>query len=562
MGELSISALETTFLIPGGTPPIYEGETDISFLICGTPYLSDLQKELTNLGSGDIVYISGWALDPNFPLSSPTFFQQLATLVQDQQVDVRVILWNPYTANFAKNVGVCPILGGAIAQATRGFPTGGTFPAFNWIAGITLRNQTVPPLSSLPLQQRVLLDWSGVARLGIAAQHQKAVVIYSSNSTTNANNPRLIAYVGGIDAVSNRLSDPALPAWHDVMVKLTGGAAADVLANFTQRWQEANTLPDLPGSVYDIATQALQKLLVANDPTQTLPLQPPPTPSSGAATNTSKAASVQIVRSFPLFKATAGLPPTVLGWNDPALAKGLRQISQCLVNAINQANSYIYVEDQVFFFPHAWMAQNSSVWGTSVLIPPLAAAASRGVKIILLGPGQKEGSNTPTQWGGADAWLSTQLVAKSGTNPPISINALSGAFVHAKVVIIDDLFAIVGSANFADRSMINEDIEMSAAMVSVPGFVPGTSNVSEIQTNPDSKLTTGSIVQDLRVQLWAYHFGYGSQLSQADVWAQLADTTQSLGLWDPNWGTGSLAIGSASPSLVINFLNTSASSGG
>ena len=57
-----------------------------------------------------------------------------------------------------------------------------------------------------------------------------------------------IAYVGGIDLNSDRLDDPihrAYSPFHDVQVRLTGPAVADVVASFAERAAVAGTTSPL-----------------------------------------------------------------------------------------------------------------------------------------------------------------------------------------------------------------------------------------------------------------------------------------------------------------------------
>jgi phosphatidylserine/phosphatidylglycerophosphate/cardiolipin synthase-like enzyme len=245
------------------------------------------------------------------------------------------------------------------------------------------------------------------------------------------------------------------------------------------------------------------------------------------------------VRSFPPFRQwsypsplSPALPsPQKIPWSAFELQTGgLTEVKTVLTNAIRAAQNFIYIEDQIFFRGNA---TNSLIWGTSILFPLLVSAAVNRVKVIILGSGNAEDGTAPTVWSASD-WLNSALItpaysAATEGAPSISVNALTGAFVHAKVVIVDDTFAMVGSANFADRSMGSTDVEMSVAMVSPPGTVP---------VPPASPLSTGSIVQDLRITLWAYHFGF--DVENPDSWNAIADTSQSFGLWNTSWSQNPL----------------------
>jgi phosphatidylserine/phosphatidylglycerophosphate/cardiolipin synthase-like enzyme len=83
--------------------------------------------------------------------------------------------------------------------------------------------------------------------------------------------------------------------------------------------------------------------------------------------------------------------------------------------------------------------------------------------------------------------------------------------VHAKLFLVDDRFACIGSANMFSRSMSGTDSELSAAVS-----------------------TTTELVRDLRVRVWAEHL-------RTDVTDQLRPSLEnldiSLGMWRPSWST-------------------------
>jgi phosphatidylserine/phosphatidylglycerophosphate/cardiolipin synthase-like enzyme len=81
--------------------------------------------------------------------------------------------------------------------------------------------------------------------------------------------------------------------------------------------------------------------------------------------------------------------------------------------------------------------------------------------------------------------------------------------VHAKIWLIDDMFACIGSANMFSRSMVGTDSEMSTAVA-----------------------TSTSFVRDLRVRLWAEHLR--APLT-AELTRSLEDLDLALGMWRPEW---------------------------
>jgi phosphatidylserine/phosphatidylglycerophosphate/cardiolipin synthase-like enzyme len=81
--------------------------------------------------------------------------------------------------------------------------------------------------------------------------------------------------------------------------------------------------------------------------------------------------------------------------------------------------------------------------------------------------------------------------------------------VHTKLMLVDDVFASIGSANFFSRSMVGTDSEITTTLV-----------------------TTGQQVRDLRVTLWAEHLR--TTLSD-ELTPMLADLDTALGIWRTQW---------------------------
>ena len=84
-----------------------------------------------------------------------------------------------------------------------------------------------------------------------------------------------------------------------------------------------------------------------------------------------------------------------------------------------------------------------------------------------------------------------------------------GVTVHAKLVLVDDVFANIGSANMFSRSMYGTDSEMSAAVV-----------------------TSSDVVRELRIAVWGEHLR--TELTEK-VRESLADLDLALGIWRPQW---------------------------
>jgi hypothetical protein len=224
-----------------------------------------------------------------------------------------------------------------------------------------------------------------------------------------------------------------------------------------------------------------------------------------------------VIRSWPDSKEFRLTGPN-LPWSTLP-ATGVHEILRTLRTAIGAAQRYVYVEDQAFD------AENT-------LFPGLVAACRRGVKVIALLPGwvdPNDGTNAP-----ANRQLSAtvrrglidRLTAPHDGN--LAIWRLRNVTVHAKVILIDDEFLCVGSANAMDRSLeytqLGDDSELSVAAVSA-----------------------GALVADLRVRLWAEHLRVGT----AAALAEIRDLGRSLGIWRPSWGSGLTVPRPASPLTFV-----------
>ena len=81
--------------------------------------------------------------------------------------------------------------------------------------------------------------------------------------------------------------------------------------------------------------------------------------------------------------------------------------------------------------------------------------------------------------------------------------------VHSKIVIVDDVFACVGSADIFSRSMAGVDVELAVATV-----------------------TTSTCVRDLRVALWAEHLR--TPLTER-LRSHLEDLDLAMGIFRAEW---------------------------
>lgn len=482
----ALSALEGRYFPPPASADAAPSSRAATYrpIIDGRDYFAEIEAKIGALAAGDVCYIAGWWFDPGFTFADTTKLGDLLVAKAALGVDVRVVVWaNRQVLDSPQVAG--PLGVGPYVRVIHD----------NIAAAESLRARTSG--GNAVLAGRVLIDWSGNAA---SSHHQKFIVIFHSRELT--------AFVGGIDFQQNRLSPPMHmgpgPRWHDAGVLLGGDGAARALDTFVTRWSETSTLS---AASYDVGAGAKQY-----NPAPIVPLVPPAASTVPASTET----SVQVIRSFPDGKEfhmwRANTPWRTLP------AGGVHEVKRTFTTAIGAARRYIYIEDQSFDAVNA-------------LFPSLVAACKRGVKVIVLIPSVGDPLDTPDPIPPVlNTAVQTGIVDRLSPSEQgnFALWQLSGIVVHAKLMLIDDEFVEIGSANFMDRSMQStfqgDDSELTGAAVS-----------------------TGSLISDLRVQLWAEHL----RVTAAPALAEIRDLTRSLGLWRPTWGTGLSFPHSTSPLLFV-----------
>ena len=281
----------------------------------------------------------------------------------------------------------------------------------------------------------------------LSSHHQKTINLSSNNSE--------YAYVGGLDIAVERWDTPAhtsppertgkrYNAWHDVQGVVSGPSVAQIWDNFSERWNNVK--------------QSNHKSLFTNRPKQV--------PESGTH-------SVQVLRT---------MPPNIYDLN----LRGDQSIREAYEQAIDKAEHFIYIEDQFF-------------WPCSI-VDKLVEAASRGVKIILVLA--KEASPILRPWFNHLRWQALNSLSK---NHPENIFVYhvrqlkkeTYIYVHSKLMIIDDRYAVFGSANINKRSMVF-DPELQIAVVD---------RSTESGRMGSKKESTCSFAKNLRLNLWMEHLG-------------------------------------------------------
>src|SRR5664280_120470 len=256
------------------------------------------------------------------------------------------------------------------------------------------------------------------------SHHQKFVVL------RHPARPELdVAFVGGIDLCHGRRDDAdhrgdpqrqpmakvygPRPPWHDAMVALRGPVVADVETVFRERWEDPQPLTRSP-------LNWLAERVRREDRHGTR--LPPPLPD----------------------------PP-------PVAPHGERSVAHGYTKALRRARCLVYVEDQ-----YLWSNEVASTFAEALRAQP----GLRVVAVLPHYPDQDGRFSLPPNLVGRYRALSTMREVGGGRVAVYGVENASRTpiYVHAKVCIVDDTWATIGSDNFNRRSWTH-DSELSAAVL-------------------------------------------------------------------------------------------------
>ncbi|KAE8901352.1 hypothetical protein PF005_g11146 [Phytophthora fragariae] len=298
-----------------------------------------------------------------------------------------------------------------------------------------------------------------------SSHHQKTLIFAANSSSDMKDQP--VAYVGGLDFSNDRwdtiyhnnsaIRDAAgityqRKGWLDGHVRIHGPAAKDVASNFLARWNSA----------YSPCQGLDDDLLDFKNPSYTN-LAPLDYASSNTTANIGKQ-SIQIVRTFSCkydhYKEFA--------------PRGENSLFKARLKAIKNAKNYIYIEDQYF-----------------ILVPELRDALLEvmpKIMRLIVVVNELELQYQVTGYGRyLYDMVSPILKAYPNKFNIYTLKKELNLYVHSKVVIIDDVYLSVGSANWNRRGMTS-DSEINANIVD-----------SDTVESPDG-VTVNRIARDFRIR--------------------------------------------------------------
>ena len=278
-----------------------------------------------------------------------------------------------------------------------------------------------------------LARWDRAAKL--YCHHQKSWLI-------DAGNPGEVAFVGGINLNPNSVVPPGHPltptgkSTHDVYVEIEGPSASDIHHNFVQRWNGASDRHQPDGLWPETSN---------NDDLAFPDRSAPPVGE----------VAVQIQRTVRRGQYQDGTPAP--GAAPFPITEGEYSVHAQYLSALAAARRTIYVEDQAL--------------GSPECVEALHDALGRGVEVVLLLPvdpnddmaAARTDPRTAPFWQrlhalGDHERFTLAGIARNGHEP----GDYQHAYVHAKIALIDDVWATIGSANIANRSFYG-DTELNAS---------------------------------------------------------------------------------------------------
>jgi phosphatidylserine/phosphatidylglycerophosphate/cardiolipin synthase-like enzyme len=378
-------------------------------LVHGATYFDRLVECVEGLDEGDHLFFTDWRGDPDEQLrpGGPTVAQLFTDAVR-RGVTVRGLVWRSHMDRLSFSKEENRALDAEIEHG------GG----------------------------EVILD-QRVRRGG--SHHQKFVVLRHDQDPTKD-----VAFIGGIDLCHGRRDDAThagdpqplpmaaaygpRPPWHDVQLMVRGPAVGVLDTVFRERWEDP-TSPDVDHPIAWVRDK-LHHARLQGDP---LPPQLPSPPPCGPM-------YVQNLRTYPKIRPPYDFAPT-----------GERSVARGYSKAIKRARRLVYLEDQ-----YMWSADIARLFAEALADNPQLHL----VVVVPRVPDQDGAVAQRSQYVGR--WQALEMCRKAGRNRvhvfDVENHEGTPVYVHAKVCVVDDVWASVGSDNFNRRSWTH-DSELSSAVL-------------------------------------------------------------------------------------------------
>ncbi|KAI9118112.1 hypothetical protein K1719_010444 [Acacia pycnantha] len=437
----------------------------------------DIFNAITN--ARHLIYITGWSVyteinlirDPRRPISGGNItLGELLKKKSDEGVNVLMLVWDDRTSvEEVKKDGL---------MATHDQETEDYFRNTKVKCVLCPRN---------PDDGRSIIQGFEISTM--FTHHQKTVIVDSEVNGGGGGSQR--RRIPNFPGASIKKGGPREP-WHDIHCKLEGPVAWDVLFNFQQRWEKQ------VGKRFLLPSRLLDQILVPQFNTET--------------GNDRDAWTVQLFRSID-GGAASGFPQDPSKAYEVGLVSGKdnvidRSVQDAYINAIRRAKNFIYIENQYFLgSSYGWKGSDIKVedigalhlipkelslkivskieagerFAVYIVIPmwPEGVPDSVSVQAILdwqrrtvemmytdiAAAIQRKGIRAhPRDYltffclGNRESKKPGEYVPPERPDPDSDYSKAQNArrfmiYVHAKMMIVDDEYIIIGSANINQRSM-------------------------------------------------------------------------------------------------------------
>ena len=449
-------ANESSKWFESGKEPFLTDGNEVKYMIDARKTFREMVAALrTATGAGHFIYMLNWWLDLDFELSSESVDH-----LEPGPLNLQNIL------DKASNAGVMVRAVAWDQQFSRQ-----NDDSILRINGMKNGAAILDATGNEPIPVPII----GILPMHFGSQHQKILCILGEQG--------LICFCGGIDFNPDRILDTQKSGnpLHDVHCRIRGPAALDLLKVFEQRWNEHPSRK--------ILEQKKGPLLPAGTP-----------PKSGNH-------FVRVGRTF-------GRRLYSFAPNGETTARDV------ILHAIRDASRFIYTEDQYFV-------------GNPELADALVAALSNGIRHLTILLTHWRISDLPLVQRHRMAFIQrlksagqdrVRVFARNPTTGPqdprkatdplfqsFDDGKLPHTYVHAKLWIVDDEFAAMGSVN-SNRRSYSHDSEVVAGIY---------------DTSLDTVLTY-RLAHQLRIQLWQEHLAMGGPNGAAELWNGVASAVHWL----------------------------------
>jgi phosphatidylserine/phosphatidylglycerophosphate/cardiolipin synthase-like enzyme len=260
------------------------------------------------------------------------------------------------------------------------------------------------------------------------------------------------------------------PPWHDIQAEVRGPAAHDLEHTFRERWYGSSVL-DLPSPVRQLYDRAYHIGAMTSRPL------PEPTAHDETRRGTH---AVQVLRTYPARLRRYPFAP-----------HGERSIAHAYRKVFARAQCLVYLEDQ-----YLWSRPVARIIASALRDKP-------GLHVIAVVPRYPDSDGPITRMPGVLGQHEVIRACAGAGGERFAVYDLENhqgtpVYVHAKVVVVDDVWAMIGSDNLNRRSW-SHDSELSIGVLD--------SKLDAREPRDPAGLGDGArtFARDLRLRLWREH---------------------------------------------------------